>query len=352
MKKAAFLFHLTEQRRARIGGEDVEGGGFQPVGLDPFERVRKDVGAIVVEAEEEAAIHLDAVGVEEAHAAGVVLGRRRALARVGQVPVAERLQTDENARAAGQSHLADDGRIVGDVDGNGGRPDHLQRPKSAAKAHEVVGIRAKIVVGEDGVRLAIAADLINDLLGIAHLIRLMQPLGGEVAEPAAVVAAASGNDAGGGEEAVARHQVAARRRAVAIGFAIIAEVGLLERAGLDVAKDLRPELDSLADGQRIGVGRGLFGAGEDVESAEDDDGAAIAIPPGQLIGAVGEGEMDADADNLGEAVARRGTLEEVLIPDADVPIRRRGAGDAGEGEGGSEDVLAEAGVGGPWGRTG
>ena len=76
----------------------------------------EDVGPVVVEAEHEAAVHLDAVVVQQLDAAGVVVGARRLLAGVGEVVVGERLEADEHAGAAGQRHLADQRRVVGHVD--------------------------------------------------------------------------------------------------------------------------------------------------------------------------------------------------------------------------------------------
>lgn len=69
------------------------------------------------------------------------------------------------------------------------------------------------------------------------------------------------------------------------------------------------------------------------------------VPAGEFKGAGGEGEVDGDADDLGDRIGGGASLEEIFIPVADVPILGGGGGDAGEGEGGSEDVFAEAGVG-------
>ena len=55
--------------------------------------------------------------------------------------------------------------------------------------------------------------------------------------------------------------------------------------------------------------------------------------------------MDGDADDPREGVARGRTLQEVLVPVGDLPVRRRRPGDAGQGERGGQDVLAETGVG-------
>src|SRR6185295_19496861 len=88
----------------------------------------------------------------------------------------------------------------------------------------------------------------------------------------------------------------------------------------------------------------FVGAGEDVQTAEDDSRAAPSVPGGELENSGGEGEVDADADDLRHRPPRRRTLEQVFVPVLDLPTRRRRAGDAGERERGREHVLAEAGV--------
>src|SRR3981081_4809757 len=72
MKKASFRFHLAEERRSRIGREDVKSGPPQPVLFDPFRGAREDVFAVVVESENERAVHLDAIVVQHAYSPRVV----------------------------------------------------------------------------------------------------------------------------------------------------------------------------------------------------------------------------------------------------------------------------------------
>jgi hypothetical protein len=50
----------------------MEGRAFQPVGFYPLNSSFEDVRAIVVEAEDEAAVHLDPVAVEYGDAARIV----------------------------------------------------------------------------------------------------------------------------------------------------------------------------------------------------------------------------------------------------------------------------------------
>src|SRR5262245_55659814 len=54
--------------------------------------------------------------------------------------------------------------------------------------------------------------------------------------------------------------------------------------------------------------------------------------------------MDRDPDDLGKRVERWRTLEQVLIPVRNLPVARRGPGNASQGERWRENVFAEAGV--------
>ena len=87
-------------------------------------------------------------------------------------------------------------------------------------------------------------------------------------------------------------------------------------------------MDSIADGQGIGVRRDFLRAGESMESAQDDQGTALAVPASQLVCALGKGEMDGDADDLGKGIEGGRSLQQVYIAILDGPRFRRG-GEAG-----------------------
>ena len=77
----------------------------------------------------------------------------------------------------------------------------------------------------------------------------------------------------------------------------------------------------------------------------EDDGAAVGAKPGrQLVGAPREREVDGDADDLRDRVQRRRALQQVLVPVAHLPARRRRARQAGQRQRRRQHVLAEAGV--------
>lgn len=345
MEQAAFGFHLTKKRRGGIRSENVEGSAFETIGFDPVGGASEDVFVVVVEAEDEGAVHLNAVVVKQAYAAGVVGGFGSFFAGFGEILVGERFQADEDAGASGESHGANQRRIVGDVNGDGGAPDFLERTQREAKFAEISAIGAEIVVHEDGVGLAVGGEFFGDLLGFAHAVGHAKAFGREIAKAAAIVASAGGDDACGGEETGAREDGTARGGVQAIVAVVGGEVAGLQEAGFDIGENARPELNPVAEGERVGVRSAFIRARENVQAAEDDFCAAGAIPAGEFKGAFGEGEMDADAGDFGHGRKGRATVEKIFVPVADLPVRGSGGGEAGESESGSEDVLAEAGVG-------
>jgi len=102
VEEPVFRLHLPEERRARVRRQYMKGGALEARGIDPLGERREDVPPIAVEADDEAAVYLDAVVVEDADAAFVILGTRRALAGGDEVLVVEGLESDEHSGAAGQ----------------------------------------------------------------------------------------------------------------------------------------------------------------------------------------------------------------------------------------------------------
>src|SRR5690606_37929798 len=127
MHDAALPLELGEERRTGIRRQDMERRALEPVRLDPLDGLLEYLRPVVIEAEHEAPVYLNAVVVQDLHAARVVFRDRRALARVGEVVELERLEADEDARAPGQRHVADQGRIVRNVDRDRGAPDDAER---------------------------------------------------------------------------------------------------------------------------------------------------------------------------------------------------------------------------------
>lgn len=270
VQDARFGFELPEQRGSRVGRQDVEGRALEALALDPLDRPLEHVRPVVVEAEDEAPVHLDPVVVEDADAPAVVGGARGAFARVDDVPVGQRLETDEHARASGERHLPHERGVVRDVDRHGGAPDALERPEPAAQRTQVVGFRAQVVVDEHREGLAVLDDLRRHLVGRAHPVGHVQPVRREVAEAAAVVTAARGDQACRRQEALAREDRTARCGLGRVGRGVGSGVGRLQTARLGVAQDERS--NASGNSHRTGplprdswtarirrVGRGLSG---------------------------------------------------------------------------------------------
>jgi hypothetical protein len=102
----------------------MERGAFEAIGLDPLHGPRKHVRPVVIEAEHEAAVHLNSVAMQERDPARVVLRRRCALLGVAQIAGIQRLETNEHAGAAGQRHLSNQRSIIGNVDRDSRAPNN------------------------------------------------------------------------------------------------------------------------------------------------------------------------------------------------------------------------------------
>src|SRR5215467_12091098 len=113
MKQTAIALHLPEKWRPRIRRQDVKRCTLESIGLDPTCRTFEHVRTIVVEAEHEAAIHLNTVVVKNCDPASVILRSGTLLASVSDVVRMKRLKADEHTGTSSQSHFADERRIVG-----------------------------------------------------------------------------------------------------------------------------------------------------------------------------------------------------------------------------------------------
>ena len=122
--------------------------------LDPGDRPLEHVRPIVVEAQDEAAVDLDAVVVQDRDAPRIVRRARRLLARLDQVLV--RRATRSRRRPPCSRPAPSRGPATGssvDVDRHRRAPDLLQRPQGPAERAQVLGPRAEVVVDEDAVGL-------------------------------------------------------------------------------------------------------------------------------------------------------------------------------------------------------
>ena len=334
--------HLPEQRRARIRRQDVKRGAVEPVGLDPLRHGHERVSPVAVEAHDEAAVHLDAVLVEDADATAVVLRSRRALPRVHQVLVRQRLEPDEHPGASGGRHLPDKRDVVGEVQRHGRTPHRAERAQRPAQEAKVVALPPEVVVQEDGVRLAVGFDLARHVLRVAHAMWHPQGARRQVTEPAPIVAAPGGDDARRGQESTARQQVAPRRRVEVVIAIESGYVARPKRASFDVAQDCRPGLHTVADAHSVSVRRHLLLASVHVHAAKNHSRAHRPVPGGEFAGATRERQVHGDADHLGDRPRGRRPLQEVLVPVPEPPGRRRGGGDRREREARRQHVLPEA----------
>src|SRR5207253_5410563 len=69
MQDSPLRLHLSKERRCRIRSKNVKCGTLQPVLFNPLRSAREYVFAVVIEAEDERAVHLNAIVMQDSHAA-------------------------------------------------------------------------------------------------------------------------------------------------------------------------------------------------------------------------------------------------------------------------------------------
>ena len=92
-------------------------------------------------------------------------------------------------------------------------------------------------------------------------------------------------------------------------------------AGREVAKKPRKGVFAWPDEDRVGVRRGFFGQGGDVQPAQRDVRALASIVIGDAIGAVGVGDVDLDDDQV-RVIVQIERLD-VLVLERDLEIGSR-----------------------------
>src|SRR5271157_5787664 len=342
MQDSSLSFHVAKQRCRRIWRQDGERCAFEAVLFNPLGGAGKNVLAVMVKAENERPVHLDAVVVQDAHPTRVVGGLWRFFMRVGEIVVGKRFEADEHAGASGQRHVPNEAGIVGDVDGYGRAPNLVEWAQRGTQRMQVIVARAQVVVNEDRVGLAVFLELGSDLLGMAHAIRHAQAVGREIAEAAAVVASAGGDQTGGGEKTAARKKRTAGRRITAVVVLVGGDIARLQVVFLYVMEDARPQLHSIAEREGVGMRRAFLGTRQNVQPAEDYLRSPGTIPIRQLVGAAGKRQMYRDSYDLRHRPKWRPSVEQILVPILDAPVCGSRRGKAGQGKGRREHVLAEA----------
>src|SRR5438132_1654215 len=100
MQQPAFGFQLFKEWRARIRRQDMKGRALQTVFLDPARSLFEHIRAILVKAQNKAAVHLDSILMKDSHPARIVIRPRCFLPRRLKVAVGERLESNKDTGAA------------------------------------------------------------------------------------------------------------------------------------------------------------------------------------------------------------------------------------------------------------
>ena len=107
--------------------ENVKRRALEAILLDPLGGSRKHVLPVMIESQDERAIHLNAIVVQHADAPRIVARLRCLLPCIGEILIRERLEPHEHARTSGEGHRTDQSRVIGDIDRNCGAPNLIQR---------------------------------------------------------------------------------------------------------------------------------------------------------------------------------------------------------------------------------
>ena len=145
----------------------------------------------------------------------------------------------------------------------------------------------------------------------------------------------------GCQKAASRQEVSAGRRIVAIAGGEPGTIDGLEPTAVNVPEDVAPQLDAVADRQSVGMPGALLRTRDYVQPPKNDLCPLRAIPPGQFECPLGECQVNGDSHHLGQRIARRCPLKQVLVPIADFPRLRSRRRDRCQRQRRRQHMLAE-----------
>ena len=125
VQQASLPFQLAEKWRARIGGQNVKGRALQSMLFHPVDGSFEYLRAIMIEAEDKAAVDLNPMIVKQVDSTPVLTGKGTFLACFPNVVRTERLESYEDSGTPGERHFPDQTGVVRDVDADGRTPDDL-----------------------------------------------------------------------------------------------------------------------------------------------------------------------------------------------------------------------------------
>ena len=156
---AAVLLHAIEERRARIGREDVEGRGLDPLLDGPAHGAVEDTRVVLVHAEDEAAVHHHAQAVQPPDRLRVVAVEVLDLALGAEARGIERLEADEEAAQARLHRLLEQRRLQDRAHGPRRLPDALHPPHPLEERRGEAHVAEQVIVQEVEVAAGKARDL-------------------------------------------------------------------------------------------------------------------------------------------------------------------------------------------------
>ena len=339
--------HPGVEGRVRVGRQDVEGRGFDPLLDRPLDRPLEDVRAVVVHAEDKAAVDHHTEVVQPPDGRRVVAADVLVFPLLLQVVAVDGLEADEEAAQAARDRLLEDLRLLEDGLDRARRLPHPVHPAHPVEKRLGKGRAAEqVVVEEVEVAARQPVDLGQRPVDGLH-VELLAALeeGDLVAEVAHVRASPGDDDRVGHQVQAALDQVSTDRR-YGDQRPLLRDVPGPRPAAAEVVEEPWPGVLSRPEKDAVRVLRRLLGKRGHVQPAERDVAAPGAVEVGDLVGPPSRGYVDLDDDQVRLIV--QGQPLDMLVGDGHLIALIEVGGEGREPEGREERVLdrPEEGAGG------
>lgn len=325
-EEAAFAFHAGVEGGAGRGLEDADHGHDDAAFLDEIDLPLEDARGVGVEADDEAALNLEAVLLDGFDAGYEVAATVLDFVALGEAFLGGGFEADEDGVEAGLVQHVHEGGIVGEVDGGFGVEGEafFAAPPGDEGGEqffeEVAFVADEVVIDEeDGVAPAALVEGIEfgDDLGGGFGAGLVPEEGGDVAEVAVEGAASRILDAHRGVAAQA-YEIPAGDGGFGEGGVGGGSVAGFGPAGGEVVEEGLEGVLGFVEHEVIDMGEGLGLAGEERAAAD----GALAHGLGTADDFEGGGLLHAHAaehDDVGPGQLLVGQMADVEIDEPDIP---------------------------------
>ena len=292
------VFGLEPAIGVGVGERRVEGeaGDIDAEFVDGRDGMTENLGGVVVEAEDEAALDHDVAGVEGGDDLVVMAGGIEPLVHAAEGGGADGFEADEEIAAPGIGHEVQEHGILGHLGGDEASPFFLEGTEGREEFLGVFGIIGQVEIVENEGVPAQGSDLGDDFADGAGA--PAERDGRSDAEVAGLPAATGGIDGAG-------HHIGKRLLEVATGQGKSGDFGRAlvpifraEAAGAPISQQAGPRLFGESDYDGISMGAGFFGNKRHMDAAEDDGGTPRPEMVGQFVALDRHASDEANGDEI------------------------------------------------------